>query len=418
MEYLIVAVAAVVLVFLVRANLGAAVARRVLPVLLAAFVVRLVVHVLVMRSGVIDYGGDNLGYEGRAVGIVEYWRQEGFRFVTADEIETLTSVAVPCQVFAIVIYLCGGPAPLACTAIVALLACALCIVIYRLARLVGADERSAFLVLVVTAFMPAFLLHTSDTYKDGFNAFLVVTSIGLGVSLSRRFDLHRLLMLVPLLWALWYVRPYMVFMCAVPLILGLVGLKSVFSPQRMLVFAMLLVSAVFVFGGVYGEAQIEAAQEQLENGQSAAVLRANGDGRSGVAFEDGGDPWNALGSKVLYTLLSPFPWTEGDLILHLGKIDVLIWYFLLCNAVRGCSRLWRHDRATLLILMSFIIPGTIVYASTMANIGLIFRQRIPIVLVTSVLAAVAWTKSSRDEEQPAVSPPSGRPAEDGVSKVI
>ncbi|WP_030923465.1 hypothetical protein [Streptosporangium amethystogenes] len=418
MEYLIVAAAAVVLVFLVRANLGAAVARRVLPVLLAAFVVRLVVHVLVMRSGVIDYGGDNLGYEGRAVGIVEYWRQEGFQFVTADEIDTLTSVAVPCQVFAIVIYLCGGLAPLACTAIVALLACALCIVIYRLARFVGADERSAFLVLVVTAFMPAFLLHTSDTYKDGFNAFLVVTSIGLGVSLSRRFDLHRLLMLVPLLWALWYVRPYMVFMCAVPLILGLVGLKSVFSPQRMLVFAMLLVSAVFVFGGVYGEAQIEAAQEQLENGQSAAVRRANGDGRSGVVFEDGGDPWNALGSKVLYTLLSPFPWTEGGLILHLGKIDVLIWYFLLYSAARGCRRLWRRDRTTLLILMSFIIPGTIVYASTMANIGLIFRQRIPIVLVTSVLAAVAWSRSSRGEEQPAASPSCGRPADDGVSKVI
>ncbi|MFF5109299.1 hypothetical protein [Streptosporangium sp. NPDC000509] len=418
MEYLIVAAAAVALVFLVRANLGAAVARRVLPVLLAAFVVRLVVHVLVMRSGVIDYGGDNLGYEGRAVGIVEYWRQEGFRFVTADEIDTLTAVAVPCQVFAIVIYLCGGLAPLACTAIVALLACALCIVIYKLARLVGADERSAFLVLVVTAFMPAFLLHTSDTYKDGFNAFLVVTSIGLGVSLSRRFDLHRLLMLVPLLWALWYVRPYMVFMCAVPLILGLVGLKNAFSLRRMLVFAMLLISAVFVFGGTYGEAQLEAAQEQLENGQSAAVRRSNGDGRSGVAFEDGGDPWNALGSKVLYTLLSPFPWTEGDLTLHLGKIDVLIWYFLLYSAMRGCRRLWRRDRATLLILMSFIIPGTIAYASTMANIGLIFRQRIPIVLVTSVLAAVAWTRSSRDEEQPAASPPSGRSADDGVSKVI
>ncbi|MER5422721.1 hypothetical protein [Streptosporangium roseum] len=414
MEYLIVAAAAVVLVVLVRANLGAAVARRVLPVLLAAFVVRLVVHVLVMRSGVIDYGGDNLGYEERAVGIVEYWRREGFQFVTADEIDTLTSVAVPCQVFAVVIYLCGGLAPFACTAIVALLACALCIVIYRLARLVGADERSAFLLLVVTAFMPAFLLHTSDTYKDGFNAFLVVTSIGLGVSLSRRFDLHRLLMLVPLLWALWYVRPYMVFMCAVPLILGLVGLKSVFSPRRMLVFAMLLVSAVFV----YGDAPMEAAQEQLENGQSAAVRRANGDGRSGVAFEDDGDPWNALGSKVLYTLLSPFPWTEGDLILHLGKIDVLIWYFLLYSAVRGGRRLWRRDRATLLILMSFIIPGTIVYASTMANIGLIFRQRIPIVLVTSVLAAVAWTRSSRDEEQPAASPPCGRSADDGVSKVI
>ncbi|GAA4229544.1 hypothetical protein FHR32_000088 [Streptosporangium album] len=401
MEYFIVAAAAMMLAFLVHANLDAGVARRVLPVLLVAFIVRLIVHVLVMRSGVIDYGGDNLGYEGRAMEIVEYWKRNGLQFVTSEDISSLSFVAVPCQVFAIVVYLCDGPAPLACTAVVALLACALCIVVYKFARLVGADDRSAFLLLVVTAFMPAFLLHTSDTYKDGFNAFLVVASIGLGVSIARRFDVRKMLMLVPLLWALWYVRPYMVFMCAVPLILGLVGLKKVFSFRGVFAFSVLLVSALLVFGGIYESAPIEVIQQQLDKGQAENVLRANGDGGSGVGFEDGGNPWNALGPKLLYTLLSPFPWTQGGPMLQLGKIDVFIWYFILYHAVRGARRLWRHDRVTLLILLSFIIPGAIAYATTMANMGLIFRQRMPIIMVTSVLTSVAWTKNLDGKEQSA-----------------
>ncbi|GGO65590.1 hypothetical protein [Nonomuraea cavernae] len=392
MEFLIVAAAAVTLVWLVHANLDAAVARRVLPVLLGAFVLRLVIHVLVMRSGVIEYGGDNLDYEARAMEIVGYWRLEGVQFVTADEMSSLFSIAVPCNVFALVIYLCDGPAPLACTAIVALLACALCVIVHKFARLVGADERAAFRLVVVTAFMPALLLHTSDTYKDGFNAFLVVACVGIGASAARRFSLSRLVLAAGLLWCLWYVRPYMVFMCVVPLICGVLVSKAKFSVRKLVTFSALLATAMLFFGSVYDSAAIEQLQQQLDRGQSNVVRYANATGGSGVIFEDGGDAWNSLGEKLVYTVLSPFPWASGSLALHLGKIDVLLWYFLLWSAARGAVRLWRHDRRILLILLLFIVPGTIAYATTMSNIGLIFRQRIPIVLVTSLLAAVAWSR--------------------------
>ncbi|MGI5287051.1 hypothetical protein ACQEVF_27435 [Nonomuraea polychroma] len=43
------------------------------------------------------------------------------------------------------------------------------------------------------------------------------------------------------------------------------------------------------------------------------------------------------------------------------------------------------------------------YAMAMSNMGLIFRQRIPIVVVTSLLAAVALSKTSREKQQPAIS---------------
>ncbi|MFI7642195.1 hypothetical protein [Nonomuraea sp. NPDC049400] len=399
MEYVIVAAAAVTLVLLVKANLDVVTARRVLPALLAAFAVRLIVHTLVLRAGLIEYGGDNLAYEAKAMQIANHWRFEGVSFVTSDEIASLRSVAVPCNVFALIIYLCGGPAPLACTAVVALLACALCVVIYRFARLMGADERAAFRLMLLTAFMPAFLVHTSDMYKDGFNAFLVVSCVGIAASLAKGFRMSRLLLAAPFLWCLWYVRPYMVFMCAIPLLFGVMISRSNVSTRKLFTLSALLAVAMLFSSGVLDDTPLDQMQQQLDNGQSEVVRRANADGGSGVTFDDGGSSWSALGTKLVYTVLSPFLWTQGSLALQLSKIDMVIWYFLLFYAARGVSRLWHRSRRTLLVLLLFIVPGTIAYATTMANIGLIFRQRIPIVLVTSVLSAVAWSRIPGERSQ-------------------
>ncbi|MEV6859377.1 hypothetical protein AB0M44_00020 [Streptosporangium subroseum] len=395
------------IVFIVHASMEPKVARKVIPVLLAAFALRLLVHVLVMRESVIHYGGDQFAYEARAMEVVAFWQRQGFRFVTSEDIGSLYSVAVPCNLFAVIIHLCGGAAPLACTAVVALFACLLCIVLYRFARLVGADDRAAFILLVLTAFTPAFLLHTSDMFKDGFNAFLVVSVLGLGISSVRRFDVRKLIVLGALLWALWYVRPYMVFMCAVPLILGLAGLRRGLSLRGLLTVAIL--ATVILFGSIGGSAPVEILQEQLEYGQSDVVRSSNAVGGSGVGFDDNGDPWGSLGPKLFYTVFSPFPWSSGSLELQLGKIEVFIWYFIIYSAVRGSRRLWHENRNVLLILLLFIVPGTIVYATAVANVGLIFRQRMPIVMITSLLAAMAWTRIPRSRT--AVMPDSGETAE-------
>ncbi|MEV4299043.1 hypothetical protein [Microbispora rosea] len=408
-EYVIVVVAAMLLVVMVHACLAAPTARRAVPVLLAAFAVRLVVHVLVIRSGGLEYGGDNFGYEMRALQIIELWRHEGFHFVGPGELSSVASVAVPLHVFAFVIYLCGGPAPLACTAVVALLACLLCVVVYRFARLVGADERAAFRLLVITAFLPGFVLHTSDMFKDGFNAFLVVACLGIATSNLKRFALRKVLALVPLLWALWHVRPYMVFMCMLPLLIGVARIKRALSPRSLVVFAVLMLPLLVVLQGVDQDGPLAAMQDQLDRGQSEHVRLANAEGGSGVIFDDGGNAWSALGPKLLYTLLSPFPWMGGSVALQLGKVDTLLWYWLLFHAFQGARRLWRHDRRLLLILLLFVVPGSIAYATTMSNIGLVFRQRIPIVMVTSLLSAISWSRTGPCG-RPAVGPPAHRTA--------
>lgn len=173
----------------------------------------------------------------------------------------------------------------------------------------------------------------------------------------------------------------------------------------LVVSAGLLVSGLFFFGYIDGGA-METALGQLDFAQSEEARRSYASQGSGVLFDDSGNAWGSLIPKLLYTLLAPFPWSEGSATLQLGKIEMLIWYFMLYSAVRGARQLWRHDRRVLLILLLFIVPSTIAYATTVANVGLIFRQRIPIVMVTSLLSAVAWSRRrpSSDTEEAARRP--------------
>ncbi|MCW2876631.1 MAG: hypothetical protein JWQ95_731 [Sphaerisporangium sp.] len=397
MELLVVVAAVVALVFVVRVSLDAPAARRVLPVLLVALVVRLALHVVLQRGALLDYGGDNLWYELWATEIAEQWKRDGFSYISANSAGEPYSVALPSNLLALIIYVCGGPAPVGCTAFIGLLACVLCVIMYKFARMIGADDRSAFRLLAVLAFMPAFLLHTSDTYKDGFNALLVVASLYVGVSLARRFNVAKLLVLAILLWGLWNVRPYMPFLCVLPLALGAIGLRRVISLRSLFAVTAVITLVLLMPGMVVHNGPVERMREQLEHAQSAGVQSANRAHvwwrpGSGVEFDDGGNAWNAIGPKLVYTLLSPFPWTPGSPALQLAKIDTFLWYLLLYSAVIGARRLWHSDRRVLLILLLFIVPAAVAYATTMANMGLIVRQRMPIVMVTSLLSAVAWTR--------------------------
>ncbi|GAA4584379.1 hypothetical protein GCM10023194_24170 [Planotetraspora phitsanulokensis] len=401
MEYLIVAIAAAMLGVIVQTTFAPQMARRILPVLLVAFAVRIILHVLVMQADVIDYGGDDAAYMDLATKILARWEWEGFHYVTAEQLPGLYSVGAVCHLFAAIMYVCDGPAELACTAVVALISCALCVVIYKMATLVGADESAAFRLLVITAFMPSFVLHSSDTFKDGINAFLVVSCLGLGLSNLRRFDIRKVMLAGPLLWTLWQVRPYMVFMCAPPLLLSALSPKRILSLRSTAVLIGLLVTGLMVLVGTGDQLLTAPIQEELLHAQSTQVrMFSAGSGSSGVTFDDGGNAWGALAPKLLYTLLSPFPWTDGSLVLQLGKIETAIWYYLLWNAMIGARELWRRDRRLLLVLALFIVSGFIIYATTVANIGLIFRQRMPLMMITSLLAAVAWTRCRARKERP------------------
>ncbi|MBC2906098.1 hypothetical protein [Streptomyces cupreus] len=386
MEILLVAVIALALFVTVLFAAPRINVVRCLAVLVPAFALRLAVHITVTRVDAIGYGGDNLGYEAIARTIVQLWQQNGISFVTVDELSAVR-VPLPCNLFALIMYACGGSAPLACTAFVAFVACATCIILYRTALALGAPDRMAFWLLTVSAFLPSFVLHTSDMYKDGFNAFLVIACVATAVCCAKRPGVARLLPAVPLLWALWYVRSYMVFLCIPPLLIGMFRPVKLVSMRAIACIAMTGTAAALLISEKGGDGVAGSLHAQLALAQSETVHQALLVGGSGVALDD--DSIASFALRLVYTVFAPFPWESGTLALQLGKIDALIWYILAVLATIGARRLWKRDRTSFWVLLAFIVPSVVAYSISFANIGLVFRQRIPIVLAASLFAPLA-----------------------------
>jgi hypothetical protein len=369
----------------------------ILTVVVGSFTLRLLMHTFVVRNlaffshGVA--GGDCNIYQSLGEVIATIWRMEGFQYVTAEIVPDIKSTSLICNLYACIIYVCGTESSIACTALVAFLACLLCLVTYQFALTLGASERSAFAVFAITIFSPSFIYHTSDMYKDGLNALLVVSALYLALSTAKQFSMAKLALLVPVLAALWEVRPYMVFLCLVPLPMALLGTKRSLSLGR--IVGILTLAAGMASLVVYGATKSVAAQAEGQFNRATDINARNFNaemGASGVKFEgDDGSPLSAIGSKLIYTLFSPFPWMGGSVGLQLGKVDTTIWYYIVFSAIGSARLMWRWNRRTLLMFLLFLGIGFFAYATTMANIGLIFRQRMPLVMVTTVLASLYWT---------------------------
>lgn len=378
-----------------------------------SFILRLVMHAFLMRNlaffshGVA--GGDCNIYESNAEIIATIWRMDGIQYVTGDVLPDISRVSLICNLYAFIIYVCGPGSSLACTALVAFLACLLCLVIYKFSLEIGASDRVALGAFAVTIFSPSFIYHTSDMYKDGLNALLVVSTLYLALSSAKRFSVIKFVLIIPILWALWNVRPYMVFMCLVPLPLAFLGTQHAFSLRKLL--GVLVLMAATIAAVAYGASKsvIAGAEAQFAHAtdNDARTYNAENGGGSGVRFDESdGSPWSAIGPKLIYTVFSPFPWMGGSIGLQLGKIDTMIWYYTIFSAFRSARLMWGRDRQMLLMMLLFLGSGFLAYATTMANIGLIFRQRMPLVMVTTVLASVYWTHRERfTRRQPVVRAP-------------
>jgi hypothetical protein len=148
------------------------------------------------------------------------------------------------------------------------------------------------------------------------------------------------------------------------------------------------------------------ADETFYRGTNEVVRGQNAGGGSGVVFDDGGNPWGSLGPKLLYTILSPFPWETGSLGLQIGKLDVAIWYYVLYRAWVATRRLRKTELRTIVMFLTFIVPTTVMYATGFANIGLNLRQRLPIVFVTALLSMLSWpaAETASEESKPKSEP--------------
>jgi hypothetical protein len=327
--------------------------------------------------------------------------------MTGDDFPGLEQTSLPPNLFALVDYLNGGPSHLGCVAVVAAAAAFVCLDLYLLAAELGARPDVALRTTMLCAALPSFLYYTSDTYKDGFATLFVLGILGRSVRLARRFSVLQLAGALVLAAGLWLTRFYLVFIMPVPLLLGLIGVRSG-SVVRTLLMVLVLgagLAAVFVYSKA-PEAVSGHAVHTFQQATSQNVLEENADSGSGVTLGTGPASFPL---RLAYTLFSPFPWQSGSIGLQIGKLEALVWYYFFYRAVRAGRVLWRERRSDFLILASFFVPVTVAYAFTFANIGLIVRERIGIVLATIAVAALSWS-STATSPVPARAAPSAPPA--------
>lgn len=365
-------------------------------VVVGGYVLRLLLQLFLREVQLFshDSGGDYVLYELCARVIAQLWDRDTFHYVTSDELPELGATSLPANLFAGIIYFCDGVGDrTACTALVALSAGLTAVNIYLLAVRFGAEPKNASLYAIVFYLQPSFLYYTCDMFKDGLVLCLTLGALGSALRLGQKFSVVDTVLGLVCLLGLWYVRFYLVFVTAMPIVVGLIGLSDRRDNLRSMLAAVLLAFALIGVAIYTDLLQLVTARgtETFEIGTSQVVLQDNGSYGSGVLFDDGGVPYRALPQKLAYTIFSPFPWSPGSFGFQLGKLDALVWYFVVYRAVQAARQI---DRRLLLMLLTFIAPCTIMYAMSMSNVGLIVRQRLTIVAATVVLAALFVPKRS------------------------
>jgi hypothetical protein len=356
------------------------------------FVLRMAAHVLMQHVILFGNGttsGDALAYRQGAWAVARLWDYQGFGFFNTTElgVRAGSNALLAIHLFGAVTYLNGIQlTSIGCTAIIAFLAAATCVLLVRLGTMVGGTVAESRFVALAMYFSPAFVFHTSEMFKDGIAAFLVVSAVVLAFRLAERFSVQDVLLGILCVFLIWYVRFYMVFLVSAPLILSLLGIRSGNSNRIAIACFAMVVAGAFIIQTTAAEDALEVGVAAYERGTNEHALAYNARGGSGVTFS--GSPWVTFPLKLVYTLFSPFPWDfrSRSIGFQVGKIDALISMFFMYRGVRGARRMWKDDRGTLVMFLAVLLPLIVAYAASMANIGLIVRQRIPVVLLGAVLA--------------------------------
>ncbi len=382
--------------------------RLIVRILMGAYAFRLLFLIIIrdVQWFTHEAGGDSVGYEMLAGLVCEYWDRNGMSYVTADQIWQVGPTTLPINLFALIMYANGGDTRAGCTAVIAMMACFTCLNFVRLARELGADPKVAERVMLCILFMPSFTMYTSDMYKDGLVVFCVIGAVGGAVRLARKFTMFDFVLGSLCLVAVWGVRYDLVFACVAPLVIGLAGFggKSVVRPILVSAIAPVVLLMMVSYTQILQEAQ-ESATVAFDFSYGWRAQLEGHRGGSAVEFDDGGDPTGALPQKLMYTLFAPFPWMTGSLGLNLGKVDTLLFYYFMYRAGVAAKRLFVVDKALLLTVLAFVAPMTLIYAMSVSNIGLVLRQRMPVVVMVMLLATMSWPKRETESVEGAVDEP-------------
>ena len=189
------------------------------------------------------------------------------------------------------------------------------------------------------------------------------------------------------------------------------------SPRRLAEAALAVAVAIYAFDGMraqfgLGDADLEGMREFVAFRQGQTEVGGSEIGAVGLSP-------TGVAMALVNVWLRPFPWDAHNLTSAFAAVEMLLVWWLLWKrrrAVLVALKAWRRHR-----LLRFGLPFLVVYSLmiglTFANLGILARQRTPIlpflllVLLAAPDPAVAQAPVPRPAERPAspASPPRRTP---------
>lgn len=277
------------------------------------------------------------------------------------------------------------------------------LVIYRIARSLGASTGAARTGAWLVALCPAFVFFSGALHKDGL--ILLLLSLGLHHALllqsspRPRSIVIICLCILGIVGLRLYLALVLVGVLAFGLILGRTRLNRIDDAWKLAVRQVLMFfvfTALMLVVGIVGQVQ-KIWPENLHEGFEYINLYRQG----GALFAESGylpqtdvsTPLKAakfLPVGVFYFLTVPWPWDFGSLRQNLAIPDTALWVLLYPFALAGGWQALRRNFHGSALLWTTAVVMCCFYGLYIGNIGTAYRMRVQVWLLMAPFVGMGW----------------------------
>ena len=300
-----------------------------------------------------------------------------------------------------VIYLFSGRVPLLVQFVNVVLGVFIVYYVYKIIIELGATKRSAQIGSVITALFPTLCLYSVITLRENFVSFFAIVSVFYFLKWLNSGTISKLVLAVAFLLlssALFGGMIVIGVVYAIFFIFYEAKIKKWRLVSKQTFFGVFIVTLgvilfwSFLINKIPGDLRLVFSPDYMG---CRVVVAARG----GAAYLVGFTPNSILDIiiqspvRMVYFLLTPFPWMISSPGQILGLIDSLLYLVLVFYSINGLKYLKKYNNPAFwaVILMLLIIIGT--FAWGISNFGTAIRHRQKIVGLIIVVSSLGITRS-------------------------
>jgi hypothetical protein len=290
------------------------------------------------------------------------------------------------------LYALIGQCPLAIQLINCSVGASVCVLVYKITRMIHPQLRVARLAGILTAVAPSMVLWSSQGIKEALIMFFLSLCAFLTLKLCRKIRVADFALLIFSLSCLYTLRHYVFYILFLAITAALLFAAKKFTPVRLLQGGLLVVmlGITFAYLGSGQKIENQLDLQRLQMGRDWASKEAN----SGFGREvDLTDPQAALAYLPLgaiYVLFAPFPWMIRNMM-HLAMLpELIVWWLAAPLLFKGYWVAVRRRLRDSFAICLFTIGLTMVYALFQSNFGTAHRQRAQLLIFFYIFISIGW----------------------------